>query len=148
MTRRRPMQKTIEDIIALVKLSDVFNQAIATKSEFHLRLQNCSWLPLVIEVTGEGFISVAHYLYDEYSGDTLRDPEIVFNPEGWFAVEITQDPVGRYQRIPAGRYSPGTEELARIWARNIREQGFLEEGVKFSSNTHEEQLYSLVGIAV
>lgn len=134
--RRKPMQVTIETIIEQHGLTEAYQAAIKGEGDhLHLSLSNEGWMPLVIEAFN-GAVSVAHYFTQ--NGDSMRDPEIVFDPSfHWFGFEITQDPVGRYQRVPGGHYSKGIENLARIWAKNLRNQGFTGPDVVATSLTHK-----------
>ena len=109
----------------------------------HIKLLNPPYIPLVVEYVGQGprglpMVAVAHYF--EQNGDMMRDPEIVFEvPAGgpWEPISIQQDPLGSYQeavfRDEAGRLMvrPGLvrsiKALARMWDRNLKAQGFLEE---------------------
>lgn len=127
-TRRRPMQVSIEAIVEAAGQTEAFKRAIRNGGSFTLKVANAPYMPLTIEVTGEGYVSVAHYFTQ--NGDAMRDPEIVFNPKNWYGVEITQDPVGMYQRVRPNCYSKGIEELARVWAKNLREQGFIEAAAR------------------
>ena len=94
------------------------------RASFETADQGEPYMRLVIEVTSEGYVSVAHYY--RQNGDAMRDPEVVFDPANWRAVEYTQDSLGIYQRIKPGYYSPGIETFAGIWARSIKAQGFCE----------------------
>jgi hypothetical protein len=105
-------------------MTEKFWKAVETHDEFYLNVTNEPYMRLVIEVTSEGYVSVAHY-YQQH-GDAMRDPEVVFDPADWHAVEYTQDSLGIYQRIEPGYYSPGIETFAGMWARNIKAQGFCE----------------------
>lgn len=127
-TRRRPMQVSIEAIVQAAGQTEAYESAIRNNESFALKVTNAPYMPLTIEVTGEGNVSVAHYFTQ--NGDAMRDPEIVFNPKNWYGVEITQDPVGVYQRVRPNCYSRGIEDLARIWAKNLREQGFIEAAAR------------------
>lgn len=72
--------------------------------------------------------AVAHTFVQ--NGDLMYDPELVFDPQTWLVVEVAMHPTGFYQRVSAGRYSPGLESFAKMWAKNLREQGFLKVAVK------------------
>jgi hypothetical protein len=112
----------------------------------HLKLIMPNMLPLVIETLCGERVSVAHY--GEQNGDAIRDPEVVFFCSSkwteWFAVEITQDPVGKFRKVadnyPTGEWQvdvPAQADLTsfvRVWAKNIREQGWLERGKKEQDN--------------
>ncbi len=130
--RRSPMEVTVTDLVQAAGLVDEFSAARETGDSFHLSITNAPYMRLVVEVVAPGEVSVAHYYSQE--GDAMRDPEIVFNGR-WLPVEITQDPVGIYRRADKGYYLRGVQELARMWATNIRQQGFVKRGT-FSSATH------------
>jgi len=106
----------------------------------HIRLEMDCYEPLVIEVVGPNQVSVAHYCYNDF-GDAMADPDLVFytgfGEDGWVPVEATL--LMGYTR--AGRVSPRGElthinshavtdlvRLANMWARNIKHQGWLENG--------------------
>ena len=118
------MQTVVETIIANHAMTEKFWKAVETHDEFYLNVTNEPYMRLVIEVTSEGYVSVAHYY--RQNGDAMRDPEVVFDPADWHAVEYTQDSLGIYQRIEPGYYSPGIETFVSIWASNIKVQGFCE----------------------
>ena len=86
------MQQTIASILRRHGLLEAFS----TSKEFHLRIENSSYLPLVVERQGDE-ISVAHY--GELNGDAIRDPELTFRWPDWTPTSITQDPVGRYAEV-------------------------------------------------
>lgn len=127
--RRRSMQKTVEELVERHGLQEHF-----ADPEFYVKIASdrLAFEPLSIQRTAEGHISVAHYI--EEGGDLVADPEIVFHRENWFGVECSIRP-DFYQRLPPGRYSPGLEELARVFAVNIRHQGFYSgEVVRLSTS--------------
>ncbi len=133
--KRTPMEVTVTELIAAAGMTAAFAAALRVGGEFHLRIENPPYMCLVIEVVAAGEISLAHYYYQ--NGDSMRDPEIVFNAQ-WLPIEITQDPVGYYRRADAGYYLSGVQGLARLWAANIRAQGFARRGT-FTSRTHDIQ---------
>ena len=106
-----------------------------------IRLESKGFMPLVIERIGKGphnwpAISVCHY--GEQNGDAMRDPEVCFEilPDGVFnpyyfrndyagieqEVYITRNG----QRLVAKGRLSDLKAFARVWNRNIREQGFLD----------------------
>ena len=132
------MQTAILDILRRHSLDKAFN----TAPEFHLRIENPPFMPLVIERQGN-VISVAHY--GELNGDAIRDPELTFSWPTWEPLSITQDPVGRYAEIhtmvgdrPAIHMALLRElrMFANLWARNLMAQGFGQASVTVSSLTH------------
>lgn len=132
--KRSPMEVSVTELVAAAGLADAFSAATEAGAPFHLAIENEPYMRLVVEVVAVGEVSVAHY-YQQH-GDAMRDPEIVFRLPRWLPVEITQDPMGRHHRADAGYYLSGVQELARMWAGNIRHQGFAKRGT-FSSATHE-----------
>lgn len=132
------MQQAVLDILRRHGLEKAFN----TSTEFHLRVENPPFLPLVIERQGN-IISMAHY--GEQAGDAIRDPELTFSWPAFEPLSITQDPVGRYeevaplingQAVPSPRLLRELRLFANLWARNLMAQGFGNADVKVSSLTH------------
>jgi hypothetical protein len=112
-----------------------------------ISVENEPWMRLVIEVLpergpdGHVVVSVAHY--GEQNGDAMRDPEMLFEvveevgrePEFWpfyfrndyAAVEHwsrQRDEAGNLHGLPTR--TRDFEQFAKVWDRNLREQGFLE----------------------
>jgi hypothetical protein len=112
-----------------------------------ISVENEPWMCLVIEVLpergpdGHVVVSVAHY--GEQNGDAMRDPEMLFEvveevgrePEFWpfyfrndyAAVEQwsrRRDEAGNLHSLPKRTHD--FEQFAKLWDRNLREQGFLE----------------------
>jgi hypothetical protein len=122
--KRTPMHKTVEDIAQAAGCLDKFQAAVAKGQEFYLKAEVAGYMPLVIEVLGcTKEVSVAHYA--RQNGDAMRDPEYVFETRNWRPIETTNDYLGWYQRAPKGYYlGAGAIDFCRMWAMNIREQGF------------------------
>jgi hypothetical protein len=112
-----------------------------------ISVENEPWMRLVIEVLpergpdGHVVVSVAHY--GEQNGDAMRDPEMLFEvveevgrePEFWpfyfrndyAAVEQwsrRRDEAENLHSLPKRTHD--FEQFAKLWDRNLREQGFLE----------------------
>lgn len=100
-----------------------------------------SFMPLVIELVTENgprgypVISVAHYY--QQNGDMMRDPEIEFEilQEGYSPISYLQDPYRADQIVwknEEGKVLVNVRKMvevtsfARIWNRNLIEQGFLK----------------------
>lgn len=131
--KRKPMQVTVETLVKKAGHTHVYNEALRTGDSFHLRAKSDGYMDLVIETVGQNRVAVAHYFVQ--NGDMMRDPEIVFDTTmHWLPVEITQDPVGIFRHAKPGYYLTGVTELARMWAMNIRHQGFYDG--QFESLTH------------
>src|SRR5262249_61411278 len=100
------------------------------------------FMALAVEAIGPGArglpaVSVAHYY--EQNGDLMRDPEMVFEVDAagaFHPVSFQQDNLGLYHEAvfvdEAGRVMVRprlVKELtsfARVWDRNLLEQGFLD----------------------
>ena len=120
------MQVSVECILAAHGLLDAFHAT----ADFHVRLEKRDFDPLVIERIGDRVV-VGHYFLQ--SGDTMSDPEIVFDYQTWTPVEITQSPVGVYrskfvtldgERCVDTRFHREVAPLVHVWARNLRHQGW------------------------
>jgi hypothetical protein len=137
------MKSVIEAILQRHGLLETFN----TSQDFHLKIENSPWMPLVIERHGDE-ISVAHY--GELNGDLIRDPELTFSlSSDWTPTSITQDPVGRYaevfpivdgQQMVRPKLLRELKSFAGLWARNLKEQGFTSDDVVATSLTHASLL--------
>lgn len=117
-----------------------------TKAEC-ISIENEPWMRLVIEVLpergpdGHVVVSVAHY--GEQNSDPMRDPEMLFevveeegrHPEflpfyfrnDYAAVEQwsrRRDEAGSLHCQP--KLTRDLEQFAKMWDRNLRDQGFLE----------------------
>lgn len=122
------MKNAVEKILkSLGKLEDFQN-----RQEFHVRIANGPFMPLVIERHGT-MITVTHYL--ERNGDLVADPDLEFRllPDGsWLPIAI-QHSTGHYFRAifeKDGKEYVRLQALkelktfARQWARNLLSQGF------------------------
>ena len=137
------MKPVIRAILYWNGLAEAFDKAY----DFHLRVQNNPWLPLVVERHGDE-ISITHYV--EQNGDQLRDPEMTFSRAEWGRimggapgtwVPKSTEPGGLGRATPTGEivrregeparlaYSPQRMKealsFAAMWARNLRAQGFV-----------------------
>jgi hypothetical protein len=70
----------MKTVLEIVKAA---GKDIASLTPWHLKIENGSWMPLVIEGIGPGpdglpAISVCHY--GEQNGDAMRDPEMCCAP--------------------------------------------------------------------
>jgi hypothetical protein len=115
---------------------------LAALREQYLKVENRPYMPLVIELLGEGprhypLVSVAHtYLQN---GDVMYDPELVFevcDELGWEPISFCNHGLGVYQE---GVWRNDTGALvmrpklvlqlrvfARQWDYNLKAQGYLE----------------------
>lgn len=110
----------------------------------YIRIENEPYMRLVIEHIGDGprglpLISVAHY--GEQNGDAMRDPEMTFEVAeingqlDFHPVSHQNDYVGRWQEavwrendqtLCRPRLVRELKSFARLWDRNLKEQGFME----------------------
>ncbi len=105
---------------------------------YYLKLRMPNYDDLVIEKEGEQVL-VGHY-YHHPSGDLISDPVLAFdyNRGYWFPVRIEQtlgDTVCSFvengkRMIYAARIKEFKSFQRMVFARNIKEQGWLEKGVK------------------
>lgn len=133
--------RTSKTMQAIEQIAQKHNLDLAAESA-HLRLEQPGgvFMPLVIEKIGKHLVSITHYY--EQNGDLCADPDVVFFTAygEWVAIEITQA-FGGYRRV-AHLNSTGTQitsidnrgqndvaDFVRLWARNIKEQQYLEHGV-------------------
>jgi len=125
--------------------------SLAQKHDFDLNQSDCSlslqlqgFMPLVIERIALNEVSVCHYY--KQNGDMMRDPEVVFftGYEQWVPISFEQSP-GIYQVAAittddhkaiekvAPRQQADLANFCRMWARNLKHQGWLEHGLRKES---------------
>ena len=92
--------------------------AVMNTDEFHLRIENEPYIPLVVERQGDE-LYLSHYLTQ--NGDMFIDTEMVFTvlPEGYLRFKETavQNPTGGESRRPVRGF-------AQMFSKNILNQGF------------------------
>ena len=128
----------MDTVLRILKAAGGWNHGL------HLRIENPPYMTLVIEATDESgpcglpAISVAHY--GEQNGDAMRDPEMLFELGFACGAHLTAfyyrndyGGVEQWSRfIRDGLYCYHTElhkqheRFAKLWDRNLREQGFAE----------------------
>lgn len=131
------MKKTIEKLVAVHGRGAEFAQALQQGEEFHLKVENTPYMPLVVEVVSSGRVSVLHYY--KQMGDTMYDPEVVFEvtPTKWRPVEYTQHGLGIYRNYEQSRAPRDLLSFCRMWSENLSGQGFLDPTrVTVSSLSH------------
>jgi hypothetical protein len=116
----RPQMGQLEKrILRFLKTAGI-DQAVMETEEFHQRIENEPFIPLVVERQGDE-LYLTHYLTQ--NGDMFIDAEMVFTvlPEGQLQFKETavQDPRGGESRIP-------DRQFAQIFSKNILKQGFAE----------------------
>ncbi len=154
----------MRDVIRAVLYWNGLAPAFDDAYDFHLRVRNDPWLPLVVERHGDE-ISVTHYVGQ--NGDQLRDPELVFSRAEWgrlvggvFGAWVPKsvEPgglgrahlTGEIMRREGERdrlvYSPPrmreAVSFAAMWARNLKAQGFVRRYAagEIESLTHPDVL--------
>jgi len=116
----RPQMGQLEKrILRFLKTAGI-DQTVMETEEFHQRIENEPFIPLVVERQGDE-LYLTHYLTQ--NGDMFIDAEMVFTvlPEGQLKFKETavQDPRGGESRIP-------DRQFAQIFSKNILKQGFAE----------------------
>jgi hypothetical protein len=100
------------------------SETLLQGEEFHLRIENEPYIPLVIERQGDA-IYFTHYL--TANSDTFIDTEMVFQvlPGGklWFRETAVQDP------LRGGEHRAPDRDFAQVFSKNILEQGFAEAAI-------------------
>jgi len=153
------MKDTVYKILKAHGLVEEFEQAKG--GEFHLRLVNDPYMPLVIEKISDNEVSVAHY--GELNGDAMRNPEMVFKivPDTsirltkkgmvkkdivvWKPTYFRNDYMGAesfvYNVREGVEYYGATlamslKSFQAMWSKNLIDQGFAKKDCIAISNTH------------
>lgn len=127
-TQTSTMKKTI------LKILEKRNQLehFLNSQDFHLRIENSSYMPLVIERHGQ-HVTVTHYC--EQNGDQIPDPdlEMLIGADGeWYPVGL-QLCAGHYSRARWQengkefinlRINREIKSFSSMWARNLKAQGW------------------------
>ena len=128
----------MDTVLRILKAAGGWNHGL------HLHIENPPYMALVIEATDESgpcglpALSVCHY--GEQNGDTMRDPEMLFelgfvggahlNPFYWRNDYVAIEQWSRF--IREGTYCFHTqlhkehERFAAPWDKNLLDQGFAE----------------------
>ena len=127
-------QHTIEGLLKEHNLLDAFN----TQEHFHVRFEQPSYMPLVIERHND-MISVAHYF--EQNGDLIQDPEVELHHPSWVPTAITQAFLGRREKFVKRHgttmvdthFHQEVSSFLVTWGKNIRAQGWNKAQIKRAS---------------
>jgi hypothetical protein len=95
-------------------------QEVMTSQEFHLRIENEPFIPLVVERQRDE-LYLTHYLTQ--NGDMFIDSEMVFQVQGKRHIEFKETAV---QSLQGGESRLPDRAFARIFSKNIVQQGFAE----------------------
>jgi hypothetical protein len=150
--------KTIEKIVEAAGVLEEFQ----TNPEFHLRLEQPGYMPLVIEAyngsytgIGKRNISVAHY-YTQ-NGDLIADPDILMDEAG-LPIEIQQPALmimgfgetGGYARIRwinekgermwKPKLFKDVKGFMTHWSANLKEQGWVQVARQYKKNAGQQKL--------
>ncbi len=123
-----PMGQLEKRILRFLRNAGI-EQEVMTSQEFHLRIENEPFIPLVVERQGNE-LYLTHYLTQ--NGDMFIDSEMVFRVRGEGHVEFKETAVqslrGGESRLPDGRKTgpEGHRAFAQIFSKNIVQQGFAE----------------------
>jgi hypothetical protein len=144
--------KTCKQFQAVVEALCAQHQVDLRQVGAHLRLENESYEPLVIERIAEHQVSIAHYYYQ--NGDAIADPDVVLFTAyaEWAPISIQQPTValmgcalGGYRVVAEltedganiARFYPQAQAdvagFCSLWARNLKAQGWLDHAIKVDS---------------
>jgi hypothetical protein len=113
------------------------SEAVLQGEEFHLRIENEPYIPLVIERQVDQ-LYFTHYL--TANSDTFIDTEMVFQvlPDGklWFRETAVPDP------IRGGEHRAPDRAFAEMFSQNILEQGFAEAAILAGQKQQQVEVLS------
>lgn len=113
----------VEQRVAKFLHESGLSPGVTAKDDFHLRIENSPWMPLVVEAIDAGkdkFVYLTHYI--EQNGDRFHDGEMVFKLSNGKHLTFHESAV----RGPVGEVRGYDKNFAAIFAQNIIEQGFIE----------------------
>ena len=96
-------------------------EAVSMGEDFHLRIENEPYIPLVVERHGDE-LYFTHYL--SQNGDTFIDAEMVFGIRADGRLQLKE--VATQNPFQGGESRGYDRAFAQVFARNIVEQGFAE----------------------
>ena len=144
--------KTCKQLQAVVETLCARHEIDLKQVGAHLRLENNSYEPLVIECIAAHQVSIAHYYVE--NGDAVADPDIVVftGYTEWVPISIQQPTVCLMGRALGGyrmvaelsddgasivRFYPRAQSEIAIfcatWAHNLKAQGWLEHATRAES---------------
>ncbi len=95
---------------------------ILSSDDFHLKVENKPFIPLVIERHGQQLYAT-HYLEDRY-GDLFMDAEMVFRISSQGQLTLTE--TATQNPLNGGEYRSLDRGFAKTFSKNLLEQGFVE----------------------
>lgn len=114
-----PMGQLEKRILRFLRNAGI-EQEVMTSQDFHLRIENEPFIPLVVERQGDE-LYLTHYLTQ--NGDMFIDSEMVFRVWGEGHIEFKETAV---QSLRGGESRLPDRAFAQIFSKNIVQQGFAE----------------------
>ncbi|PSR19297.1 hypothetical protein C8255_02955, partial [filamentous cyanobacterium CCP3] len=114
-----PMGQLEKRILRFLRNAGI-EQEVMTSQEFHLRIENEPFIPLVVERQGNE-LYLTHYLTQ--NGDMFIDSEMVFRVRSEGHIEFKETAV---QSLRGGESRLPDRAFAQIFSKNIVQQGFAE----------------------
>jgi len=114
-----PMGQLEKRILRFLRNAGI-EQEVMTSQEFHLRIENEPFIPLVVERQGNE-LYLTHYLTQ--NGDMFIDSEMVFRVRGEGHIEFKETAV---QSLRGGESRLPDRAFAQVFSKNIVQQGFAE----------------------
>jgi hypothetical protein len=114
-----PMGQLEKRILRFLRNAGI-EQEVMTSQEFHLRIENEPFVPLVVERQGDE-LYLTHYLTQ--NGDMFIDSEMVFRVRGEGQIEFKETAV---QSLRGGESRLPDRAFAQIFSKNVVHQGFAE----------------------
>ncbi|WP_228037630.1 strawberry notch C-terminal domain-containing protein [Nodosilinea sp. LEGE 06152] len=114
-----PMGQLEKRILRFLRNAGI-EQEVMTSQEFHLRIENEPFIPLVVERQGDE-LYLTHYLTQ--NGDMFIDSEMVFRVRGEGHIEFKETAV---QSLRGGESRLPDRAFAQVFSKNIVQQGFAE----------------------
>ncbi len=115
-----PLMGQLEKRILRFLRNAGIEQEVMGSQEFHLRIENEPFIPLVVERQGDE-LYLTHYLTQD--GDMFIDSEMVFRVRGEGHIEFKETAV---QSLRGGELRMPDRAFAQVFSKNIVQQGFAE----------------------
>ncbi|MBE9112041.1 strawberry notch C-terminal domain-containing protein, partial [Nodosilinea sp. LEGE 07298] len=116
----RPLMGQLEKRILRFLRNAGIEQDVMTSQDFHQRIENEPFIPLVVERQGDE-LYLTHYLTQ--NGDMFIDSEMVFQVRGEGHIEFKETAV---QSLRGGESRLPDRAFAQVFSKNIVQQGFAE----------------------
>jgi predicted RNA methylase len=116
----QPLMGQLEKRVLRFLRNAGIEQEVMTSQDFHIRIENEPFIPLVVERQGDE-LYLTHYLTQ--NGDMFIDSEMVFQVRGEGHIEFKETAV---QSLRGGESRLPDRAFAQIFSKNIVQQGFAE----------------------